>query len=72
MQITVRLQRPPRAPERSNKLFPGEPAAHPEDMGGLDQGIELDVISVAAPEVTHVGEEIVHLVNLGVHQAKFC
>jgi hypothetical protein len=37
--------RPP--PARSNKLFPGQPAAHSEDVDRLDQR-QLDVISVAA------------------------
>ena len=39
-------------------------------MDWLDGRIELDVISFAAPEITHVREKIVDLVNVGIHRAE--
>src|SRR5687768_1883605 len=65
MQMAVKERRRSARP-CSNKLFPGEPAADAEDVGGLHKRVELDVISVALPEIAHVAQEIVHLVNIRV------
>src|SRR5688500_13565744 len=65
MQMTVNERRSPARP-CSNKLFPGQPATDPEDVGWLHGRVELDVISVAAPEVTHVRQEVVNLVNIRI------
>ena len=39
-------------------------------MGGLNGGVELDVVTLAAPEIAHVCEEVVDLVGFGIHRAK--
>src|SRR5437762_10859936 len=57
--------------QRLNKLPLREPATDAEDVGGLQGWIQLDIISFAAPEITHVREKIVDLVNVGIHRAEF-
>src|SRR5437588_3334947 len=39
-------------------------------MCGLDFGIELNVVAAAAPNVTHIAEEVVNLINIAFHGAK--
>jgi hypothetical protein len=39
-------------------------------MGGLHGGIELNLVPLAAPQVTDVREEVVDLVNIGIHRGR--
>ena len=39
-------------------------------MCWLDFGIELNVVAAAAPNVTHIAEEVVNLINIAFHGAK--
>src|SRR5207249_12202537 len=43
------------------------PATHPENMRRLNFGIELDVIAAAAPDITRIAEQIVHLIDVALH-----
>jgi hypothetical protein len=50
-----------------NKSISAGPATHPENMRRLNFGIELDVIAAAAPDITRIAEQIVHLIDVALH-----
>src|SRR5213076_1081681 len=50
-----------------NKSVAARPATHPENMRRLNFWIELDVIAAAAPDITRVAQQIVHLIDIALH-----
>ena len=50
-----------------DKSISAGPAAYPENMSRLNFRIELDVIAAAAPDITRVAEQIVHLIDVALH-----
>ena len=51
----------------SNKSIAAGPAADPENMGGLNFRVQLDVISASVPDVTRIAEKVVHLIRVAFH-----